>query len=338
MPRNKQALLRYRIIDQCLVNRFRIWTEEDLVEAISDALYEYTGTSNSISRRTLFSDLKAMKPGGITGYEAPIHYTKSLGHHYTDPEYSISQTPLTGSDVVVLEQALHALESIRGVGLATALDDIIRRLERRLAPIASKSKVLSPIQFEAPPDYIGTEWLQDLYEAIQERQPIRLLYHPYHSDTASEVEVHPYMLKVYRHRWFLVGHTPGKAQLRVFALDRIVAITHMNISYVPSTIDLSAYFQHTIGPTVPQGADPEKIHLRFSRGRSPYVRTKPLHSSQAIVVDTADGLEVTLYLVPNPELMTQLLGFGSDMEVLAPTSLRTEIKRRLKAALKRYSG
>ena len=43
MPINKLALVRYKTIDNCLQNRFRKWTLEDLVEACSDALYEYEG-------------------------------------------------------------------------------------------------------------------------------------------------------------------------------------------------------------------------------------------------------------------------------------------------------
>lgn len=331
------ALLRYQIIDQCLTNRYRVWTEEELLKNLSSAIYEHSGSDKGISRSTLFADFRAMKPGGATGYEAPIKYTAARGYHYTDSDYSISQTPLSSPDVVVLQQALQALQSIRGIGLVTALDDIIRRLERRLAPIADAVKAPAPIQFEAAPDYIGTAWLQPLYEAIQQRQVLQLLYQPYHAETASEVVVHPYLLKVYQHRWFLVGYGPTQDELRVFALDRISNITLATIRYVPPAVDLDAHFQHVIGLTVPQGNNPTIIHLRFSRGRGPYVRTKPLHSSQRILSDTQAGLELTLYVVPNPELMTHLLAFGPDMEVLAPASLRTAIQRRLRASLTHYS-
>jgi hypothetical protein len=178
MPDNKHALLRYRLIDQCLTNRHRIWTEISLREAIENGLYEYTGSRTGISRSTLFADFRAMKPGGITGYEAPIHHTKKRGYHYTDPDYSINQMPLTGPDVVVLQEALLALRSIRGVGLATALDEIIRRLEGRLAPVAPVQPHTAAIQFETAPDYAGSRWLQPLYEAIRQQQPQRLRYQP----------------------------------------------------------------------------------------------------------------------------------------------------------------
>ncbi len=51
MPANKNALIRYKTIDNCLRNRYRRWTLDDLVEACSDALYdmEETDTEDGLS-------------------------------------------------------------------------------------------------------------------------------------------------------------------------------------------------------------------------------------------------------------------------------------------------
>lgn len=71
MPVNKNALLRYRTIDRCLQNRYRRWTLDDLIEACSDALYEFTGKSDSVSRRTVQLDIQKMRSEEL-GYCAPI--------------------------------------------------------------------------------------------------------------------------------------------------------------------------------------------------------------------------------------------------------------------------
>ena len=52
MPANRNALIRYKTIDNCLRNPYRRWTLEDLVDACSDALYEYEGIDKGISKRT----------------------------------------------------------------------------------------------------------------------------------------------------------------------------------------------------------------------------------------------------------------------------------------------
>ena len=50
MPANRNALIRYKTIDNCLRNPYRRWTLEDLVDACSDALYEYEGIDKGISK------------------------------------------------------------------------------------------------------------------------------------------------------------------------------------------------------------------------------------------------------------------------------------------------
>ena len=71
MPRNKNALLRYRTIDRCLRNTGRRWTLQDLVDACSDALYEYEGKQDLVSTRTVQLDIQMMRSDRL-GYEAPI--------------------------------------------------------------------------------------------------------------------------------------------------------------------------------------------------------------------------------------------------------------------------
>lgn len=53
MPANKNALIRYKTIDNCLRNRYRRWTLEDLVNACSDALYDMEGIHKGVSVRTV---------------------------------------------------------------------------------------------------------------------------------------------------------------------------------------------------------------------------------------------------------------------------------------------
>ena len=71
MPANRNALIRYKTIDNCLRNPYRRWTLEDLVDACSDALYEYEGIDKGISKRTVQMDIQMMRSEKL-GYNAPI--------------------------------------------------------------------------------------------------------------------------------------------------------------------------------------------------------------------------------------------------------------------------
>ena len=71
MPVNKNALIRYKTIDNCLNNHYRRWTLEDLVEACSDALYDCEGIRKGVSTRTVQADIQMMRSDKL-GYNAPI--------------------------------------------------------------------------------------------------------------------------------------------------------------------------------------------------------------------------------------------------------------------------
>ncbi len=52
MPVNKKALIRYKTIDNCLRNKYRRWTIDNLVDACCDALFDMEG----ISKRRVFEN------------------------------------------------------------------------------------------------------------------------------------------------------------------------------------------------------------------------------------------------------------------------------------------
>lgn len=70
MPANKNALIRYKTIDNCLRNKYRRWTIDNLVDACCDALYDMEGITKGVSLRTVQADLQIMRSDKL-GYNAP---------------------------------------------------------------------------------------------------------------------------------------------------------------------------------------------------------------------------------------------------------------------------
>ena len=128
MPANKNALIRYKTIDRCLRNRFRRWTIDDLTEACSDALYEMEGIVKGVSVRTVQGDLQIMRSDKL-GYNAPIEVYDRIYYRYADPDYSISDTPLTEEDCDLLKEAV---ELLGGEGRRDEVRNILVRVRNRL--------------------------------------------------------------------------------------------------------------------------------------------------------------------------------------------------------------
>ena len=105
MPANKNALIRYKTIDNCLRNHYRRWTLEDLVDACSDALYDMEGIRKGVSVRTVQGDIQMMRSDKL-GYNAPIEVYDHKYYRYADQGYSIMNMPMSQNDYDVMQEAV----------------------------------------------------------------------------------------------------------------------------------------------------------------------------------------------------------------------------------------
>ena len=110
MPANKNALIRSKTIDNCLKNKYRKWTLDDLVEACCNALYDMEGIKKGVCARTVQMDIQIMRSDKL-GYYAPIEVYDRIYYRYADPDYSITQNPLSMDDCELLKKAIMLLES-----------------------------------------------------------------------------------------------------------------------------------------------------------------------------------------------------------------------------------
>ena len=128
MPVNRNALIRYKTIDNCLRRRQRKWTLEDLIDACSEALYEYEGIDKGISKRTVQMDIQMMRSDKL-GYNAPIEVYENKYYRYSDPDYSITNSPLTEDDMKLMGETVEMLRQFGGFSAFAGMEDVLGRLE-----------------------------------------------------------------------------------------------------------------------------------------------------------------------------------------------------------------
>ena len=131
MPANKNALIRYKTIDRCLRNKYRRWTLDDLVEACSDALYDMEGIVKGVSRRTVQGDLQMMRSDKL-GYYAPIEVYDNKYYRYADPDYSITNAPISDEDYNLIVAAVRIIEEYKEDGDIDKLDEVLARVRDKL--------------------------------------------------------------------------------------------------------------------------------------------------------------------------------------------------------------
>jgi len=334
MSINKNALLRYQVLDRCFQNTGRKFFWHDLLQEINMALVEFNGTGSGIKRRQLFDDIRFME--SEQGWSIPldkIREGRRVYYRYSDPEFSISNQPLNESEVSQIEAAISVLSRFSGAPQFEAVQEMIPVLKDRLGLDHQSKEVIG---LESNIDLKGIEYLYHLYDAIINEQVLNVVYQDFKSDEPFTIMFHPYYLKQYNNRWFVLGLNE---ELGVptwnLALDRIESIEIIRKEYQQTDIDWNDYFYDIIGVTHYQDKEPETVDLEFTKDVAPYVETKPLHPSQK--TEWADDkLRVTIEVIPNYELESLILSFGSSVEVSSPIKLRKDIKRKLRDATSAY--
>ncbi|GAB3720328.1 WYL domain-containing protein [Hymenobacter agri] len=175
---------------------------------------------------------------------------------------------------------------------------------------------------------LGTEWLQPLLRAIQLRRQVAFQYHKFWEEAPTNRTVSPLLLKEFKGRWYLLAHEPARQGLRCFGLDRIRALESTVLSFEPpADFEPNTYYAHSFGIIRPDHEPPAEIVLGLEPTQGQYLKSFPLHSSQRILVDTDEELLIQLTVYNTHDLLMELLSLGDQVQVLAPASLRAQVKQ-----------
>lgn len=340
MPLNRSTLIRISTIDRCLRNRFRRWTITDLIDACTDALAEYEGRSNPVSRRTFQNDLALMRSDRL-GYNAPIVVRDNKYYEYDDPDYSITHLPLNDEGLDALNSALDILRQLQGFPQLASSIETISKLNEQISRHTGSST--PAMDMEHVEGYRGAGFIGTIYDAVRKQQTIVIEYQSFKARAADSIIVYPYLLKEYRNRWFLIGEKASNRspQINIFALDRIhsVLIDRTRPFHKCVGFDPAHYFDDTIGVTRLITDKPRRVVIKIDRQQAPYVESKPFHRSQKVEQRFRDGsIQISLKVIINNELERLILGYGGHVEVIAPPEFRARVAESIGIAHSRYSS
>lgn len=330
MPKNKSFDDRKKILNE-IFRSPRTYTLEELIVRVTDKL------GQSISKKTIQNDIRAIKQEadekGATLICINSRYT------YEPKNFNLYEVKVDPASIERIKLAASILKQIPGLDIHEELQEVFSKLEMRADDIDEKPEI---IQFDTRPDYQGAKYLAELLEAIKGQTVITYEYQPFIHSQPMTMVLHPYLLKEYNNRWFLIGlpeHLRQKKDFEfyVYGLERIkgkIKPEHKIEYYRDPNFDGTTYYKNVIGVTIPKEAKAETVVLRFSEARAKYVITNPLHASQLTEKDKEHTFKYKLIL--NKELEALILSYGPDVEVLKPKILKAKIKSLITAANKTY--
>ncbi len=307
---------RFFAIDNCLkTGLYCDWGK------LADACEQSPQVGYPPSQGLIKKDISEMR----RDYDAPIIYDRmQKKYYYEDKTFSITKHGFIKKHADLLKEAQLILSQFPFLPQLDGLNDVIEVMENKAGLKGLENrKVISFDNAVAT----GTNYLKVLYQSTIEGKVVDFYYYPFHFEKKIKVKIHPYYIKEYNKRWFLIGLNNDSQKMETFGLDRIVSEIDVNEStkYVATVINFDEYFNDIIGVTK-YDLQRETIRFSISSNRANYIKTKKIHHTQEIISDSHTECIFEITVIPNNELTALLLSFGSDLRIIKPDSLINKMK------------
>jgi hypothetical protein len=191
------------------------------------------------------------------------------------------------------------------------------------------------ILFEDIPS--SKRWLTVLVNAMRDGKAVEITYQSFRRDAPNTFTIHPYCLKLFKQRWYVLGRSDEYDSPWIYALDERMqdAVPLKKALKKPAGFNAADFFSRYFG-VVLDDRKPSPIRIKVAASQVRYLESLPLHDSQTIVERTAEYSIFDYYLVPTYDFRQEILSHGPDMEVLEPEGFRDEIKADIARMYKNY--
>lgn len=182
------------------------------------------------------------------------------------------------------------------------------------------------ILFETIPS--AKSFLEDIINIMRDGNAMNLTYQSFRNPVPYTFVAHPYCLKMFKQRWYLLAKTPKYGWPTIYALDRIVDVEELDIkAEIPQGFNAKEYFSQFYGVITGDGNVPQIIKIKVAADQAYYFRSLPLHHSQEEMVNSDKYSIFRYYVVPTPDFVQEILSHGESVQVLEPLELRDWIKQ-----------
>ena len=192
------------------------------------------------------------------------------------------------------------------------------------------------ILFEKIPS--SQRWLPVIVNAIRDGKTVEITYQSFTHDEPSTFIVHPYCLKLFKQRWYMLGRSEEYDHPRIYALDERMSNARQleKKASVPKAFDAQGFFRSYFGIIVGRDCKPSTVEVKVVKDQVKYIESLPLHPSQKKIQEAPDYNVYQFHLVPTFDFRQEIMSHGSDYEVLCPEWFRDEIKADVARMFKIY--
>lgn len=180
--------------------------------------------------------------------------------------------------------------------------------------------------------------LDDVIEAVLRNRYVTLSYRRF-DGSPERITVRALSVVVADHQLYVIGRDDrGSDHPYRFSRIEEAEVELKTYEYpAPTEYDPDTLFAKSFGVTIGNEFPEREIEIHLTAKWTTFARTHRWHRSQRVDV-RKETIVVKLTARICPELVSWVLGFGEEAEVIAPKELREEVARRLQRAAARYSN
>lgn len=290
-----------------------------------DELSELLGTS----RRTIFRDLKQLQAIGV-----PYQYDSNSGGYRIDPEFFLPPVDLNLQEALSLLLLAHKTAReiqlpFRESALIAALK-IENNLPEKIRRYCTKSlrHISTRLDSQAPTGILNRTF-KDFQRAIIDKKKVKLTYHSLFERDDVRVELCPYHLIYNQRAWYILGFSDVHKSVRTFKLNRIKESELIDKCFLSGDdFDLNEYFGKA-WRMIPEGRI-YNVRLRFLPKVAVNVSEVQWHSTQKASFQDDGSVIIEFRVDGLGEIIWWIMGYGDQVQVLAPRKLRKQVVRKAK--------
>lgn len=197
-----------------------------------------------------------------------------------------------------------------------------------------KVRVVQPAQTLQAPT-ISQDVLRPVYEALLHSQQIKIVYQKRGTQTPVEYTVHPLGIVQRGPVTYLVCTLFNYEDVLLLAMHRVQsALMLEDQARRPASFNLDQFIQ--VGRLNFGSGKTMRLEAIFINSSAEHLHETPLSLDQKITPVGDNRVKVTATVADTPQISWWLLGFGEDVEVLKPRSLRDSLTATAAAMHKLY--
>lgn len=331
MPKNKEALKRYRIIHNILRRGGKHKTSR-IVEICNDA-------GIPVKLRTIQKDLEDLAEDIELGFFLPIKKDGNSRTYYYEhiPKNIFPSLELEPDEISALLFYAKTISQYKEYPLFNEITKAVQKVieNSNIAPnVRELFEKETMLETETHPSIGGIELIPEILDALAQRKLLSVDYQKF-DDKIKKHTVKPILLKEDKKLWYIIGLNIKRETMITLALDRIIDVSIIDEEFNSIDFDSAEYFKYSFGITVPEN-DPIEVIISFNPEQGNYLKTLPMHRTQEIIEDSDKRFVIKVTVKLSYEFNSKILSYGENATIIAPESLKNEFFNHFKNSLNNY--